>query len=649
MKEDFYLFHELRGDRFSKEGRTQNAIAAYEKALSLKPDASWISKKITGLYSGGLSIENSAEFTNLHLFTPYYTPKDSIRAEELNYCLKKNLGSDLFTSITLMIDDDTEPPEVDRRLSVLRVTDRPTYLDWVRESRRRCSGQISILANSDIYFDNSLGRLLELFKSNPNAFVALSRFEKHGSTLKPHPDPQWSQDTWAFAPEREGDHPAEPRLDVPMGAPRCDNKIAYVFATEGYQVFNPFPYIRSMHVHETNLRYYDKRRDHRVIGGVAMAHPGEAMLDPAKLSLEIWPIRGDQITGVRVNRTLEAWAEQDELAKQPRPTWIAHDADWQVPAETERHAFHQMRAQLTDEPKVTSAVYLGFPFATLVDLHTQVGPDNPRTRALQNILDELTPRLHGYERVITVCQHIRAKECAHLLANAGVTDLFWPHCIKEEATFAGYPDTRVFPFPLYPVQQIPRDQEDFNRTRPILFSFVGARAPDHYLTDSRNHIIDLLQDDPRGKIMGRDGWHYEKAVYDAQIFQKAEASGADLINTAHSSDFQRIMDDTTFALCPSGSGPNSIRLWESILNGAIPVILADTWMPPGDPTLWRAATVSCLETPEAIAELPDRLAALAADSEYLLRTRTALQNLAKRYGPENFVADIMETGLFPIE
>ena len=649
MKEDFYLFHELAGDQFSKEGHAQDAIVAYEKALSLKPGASWISKKIARIYSGGLCTEGDADISNIHLFLPYYTPKDSIRAEEIKYCLRKNLRSGLFTSITLIIDDETEPPEFDRRLSVLRVANRPTYLDWVRESRRRCSGQISILANSDIYFDASLGRLLELFKSNPNAFVALSRFEKHGSTLKPHPDPQWSQDTWAFFPERNGEHPAEPRLDVPMGAPRCDNKIDYVFATEGYQVFNPFPYVRSMHVHETNLRYYDKRRDHRVIGGVAMVHPGQMMLEPATLDLEIWPISGAQIASVHLNRTLEAWAEQDELAKQPRPTWIAHDADWQVPAATERHAFHQMRAQLTDEQKVTSAVYLGFPFATLIDLHMQVGPDNPRTRALQNSLDELTPRLHGYERVITVSQHIRAKECAHLFSHAGVTDLFWSHCVAEEATFTGYPDMRVSPFPLYPVQQVPRGEEDFDRGRPILFSFVGARAPDHYLTDSRNHIIDLLQGDPRGKIMGRDGWHYEKIVYNAQIFQKADMSDADLANSSHASEFQHIMDDTTFALCPSGSGPNSIRLWESILNGAIPVILADTWMPPGDPALWQAATINCPETPEAIVKLPDRLAALAADTEYLKRTRIALQDLAKRYGPEDFVADIMETGLFPIE
>jgi hypothetical protein len=34
--------------------------------------------------------------------------------------------------------------------------------------------------------------------------------------------------------------------------------------------------------------------------------------------------------------------------------------------------------------------------------------------------------------------------------------------------------------------------------------------------------------------------------------------------------------DSRFTLCPSGSGPNYIRLWESLACGCIPVLLADT-------------------------------------------------------------------------
>lgn len=642
MDLDFYLSHEREGDRLAEAGRLTEASAAYAQALALNPRASWIATKQERLGQKETARQSGAPPKAINLFLPYYTPRDRDRADELRHCLDRNLDSGLFARIILLVDDDTALHRPDRRLSILRLDRRPTYLDWVLESRRRCPGQISVLANSDIYFDDSLGLLLDLFEQKPDAFVALSRFDKTGDAFTPHTDPHWSQDTWAFLPREDDDGIHDKQFDVPLGAPRCDNKIAYVFATQGYSVFNPFPFIRSIHVHETGLRYYSKKGDRRVIGGMAMVHPGDALLDPARLDIEIWSQRSEQMTNVRLNRTLENWAEEARQAAAPRPGWLAHDADWQYPAITEHHAFQRMRALLTDQPKVTQTVYLGFPFATLVDLHTQRGPSHPRTRALQAALDELTPKLKQYERVVTVAQHIRCEECRDIFAAAGVTDLFWSHRATGAAAFPGHPNMRVHPFPLYPVQQTPHGAEDFDRPRKYLFSFVGARAPAHYMTEARNHIIDLLTGDPRGKVMGRDGWHYEKVVYEAQVYEKVDATDQGLVNDDHSKDFSAVMDETVFALCPSGSGPNSIRLWEAMLNGAIPVILSDTWAAPGDPALWEAASLSCAETPEAIAALPDRLEAIAAEPGRLKEMRAALLELTRRYGPDGFVSDVIE-------
>ncbi len=642
MDLDFYLSHEREGDRLAEAGRLTEASAAYAQALALNPRASWIATKQERLGQKETARQSGAAPKAINLFLPYYTPRDRDRADELRHCLDRNLDSGLFARIILLVDDDTALHRPDRRLSILRLDRRPTYLDWVLESRRRCPGQISVLANSDIYFDDSLGLLLDLFEQKPDAFVALSRFDKTGDAFTPHTDPHWSQDTWAFLPREDDDGIHDKQFDVPLGAPRCDNKIAYVFATQGYSVFNPFPFIRSIHVHETGLRYYSKKGDRRVIGGMAMVHPGDALLDPARLDIEIWSQRSEQMTNVRLNRTLENWAEEARQAAAPRPGWLAHDADWQYPAITEHHAFQRMRALLTDQPKVTQTVYLGFPFATLVDLHTQRGPSHPRTRALQAALDELTPKLKQYERVVTVAQHIRCEECRDIFAAAGVTDLFWSHRATGAAAFPGHPNMRVHPFPLYPVQQTPHGAEDFDRPRKYLFSFVGARAPAHYMTEARNHIIDLLTGDPRGKVMGRDGWHYEKVVYEAQVYEKVDATDQGLVNDDHSKDFSAVMDETVFALCPSGSGPNSIRLWEAMLNGAIPVILSDTWAAPGDPALWEAASLSCAETPEAIAALPDRLEAIAAEPGRLKEMRAALLELTRRYGPDGFVSDVIE-------
>ncbi len=79
-----------------------------------------------------------------------------------------------------------------------------------------------------------------------------------------------------------------------------------------------------------------------------------------------------------------------------------------------------------------------------------------------------------------------------------------------------------------------------------------------------------------------------------------------------------------------------------MLNGAIPVILSDNWAPPGDAALWQAASLRCEETPEAIATLPDRLEAIAAEPGQLKEMRTALLELVRRYGPDGFVGDVIE-------
>ncbi len=95
-----------------------------------------------------------------------------------------------------------------------------------------------------------------------------------------------------------------------------------------------------------------------------------------------------------------------------------------------------------------------------------------------------------------------------------------------------------------------------------------------------------------------------------------------------------------FAVCPSGSGPNSIRLWEALGYGAIPVILADHLWPPGDAELWQQAALFVPETEEAVAALPARLEALAADHPRLQAIQAAGQQLWQGYGLPGFVPDV---------
>ena len=627
---DFYLYHARLGDVLTLQNDEQAASAAYAKALEINPSAGQIKT---------LPAASAAPPRTLHLFMPFYTPRDESRYEELMYCLDRNLACSEFADITLLVDDDTPLPRPDPRLRIIRMDRRPSYLDWVREARARCRDQIAILANSDICFTSDIALLRVIFATEPHSFIALSRFEKQAETLTPHPNPHWSQDTWAFCPgatdDMTGELPSDTLFDVPLGVPRCDNKIAYVFSVLGYSVRNPFPFVTTIHVHETGLRYYDRTGDRRIVGGMAMVHPSTSLTAPSQLDVEVWSINTAQFKTLKVNKSLEKWA--DEKRRSRRPPILSYDADWQYPAITEQRAFQMMRRHLVDDGTDHDVVYLAFPYATLIDLRKQLGPTHPRTASLQAEWTRLADRLGQYKRVITVCQHIHMRRDIELFAAAGVTDIFWTHCIIGQDHFPEAPGIRLHPFPLYPVQQTP----DSGAERSILYSFVGSRANKGYLTECRNQILDILQDDPRGKIINRDTWHYNAIVYDKQIYGRAKADTS-LVDDAASVMFRDMLNASIFTLCPSGTGPNSIRLWEAALNGSIPVVMADTYLHPGPEDLWQAAVVICAETPEAIAELPARLSAIAADPPALQQKRTALRLLADRYGPDNFVPDVLE-------
>ena len=172
------------------------------------------------------------------LFTPCFRAGTPERQLELDVCLVENLRCDEISRIVLLVDDGHRPLVEHERLSIIDLDARPTYRQWIELSTRLAPGAVSILANSDIYFDSSVAELRPIL-AEPEAFVALSRHDRVGGGLQPHPEPKWSQDAWAF-------HAGPPLpatllkgLDIPLGVPRCDNKVAYVFAVHGWRLFNP--------------------------------------------------------------------------------------------------------------------------------------------------------------------------------------------------------------------------------------------------------------------------------------------------------------------------------------------------------------------------------------------------------------------------
>jgi len=91
--------------------------------------------------------------------------------------------------------------------------------------------------------------------------------------------------------------------------------------------------------------------------------------------------------------------------------------------------------------------------------------------------------------------------------------------------------------------------------KDILFSFVGSY---------KSHDIRVQM---RDRVFG-DNVVYRNEFHGANLF--ADMSKEEV-------EYKDKLERSRFSLCPRGSAPSSIRFWESLSAGAIPVLISDYW------------------------------------------------------------------------
>ena len=188
----------------------------------------------------------------LRLFTTLYPEQNPLRWAEYAECLRRNLENPQIGEISLLVEGQVEGIPVSPKIRVRKLIRRPSYNDffaWINELAG--TDDVSIVANSDIYFDPSLALIHDLDWSTPTV-IALSRWdllEGKRVRLFEHGD---SQDCWILR------GPVLPvRSDFPLGVFDCDNKIAWELEQAGYRVINPSLGLRSYHLHRSAVRGYD--------------------------------------------------------------------------------------------------------------------------------------------------------------------------------------------------------------------------------------------------------------------------------------------------------------------------------------------------------------------------------------------------------
>ena len=206
-----------------------------------------------------------------------------------------------------------------------------------------------------------------------------------------------------------------------------------------------------------------------------------------------------------------------------------------------------------------------------------------------------------------------------------IDTVYTPHKVIGEDHIDGI---KLLPCPLYAVnvEDSTRNEKfigvDFlNIPRKYFYSFQGAYDPSCYLTDIRKRIFEMKHtDNCYIKYIGT--WHFNEIVYSKNQNVKKEVNVSDT-HVDNAKSYNEILLDSRYSLCPSGSGPNSIRFWESLAIGTIPVLLADTLeLPPHK--LWDEAIVKVKESD--LTSIPSILSRISETEE-----RERRQNCMKIY------------------
>lgn len=175
---------------------------------------------------------------NINLFINHYQCGDAHRQRELDFCFEANQNNPLIDKI-------------------INFDNRIMYHDFF-EATKEYPNDINILANSDIYFNETLENVHSI---RANECYAITRSELRGSEIVSFEDmhhrnrgakAMHSQDVWIFRGVVN-----RVQAKFYLGIPGCDNRVAAEINKAGYHLKNPCYSIQCVHKHQSSERNYN--------------------------------------------------------------------------------------------------------------------------------------------------------------------------------------------------------------------------------------------------------------------------------------------------------------------------------------------------------------------------------------------------------
>jgi hypothetical protein len=281
--------------------------------------------------------------------------------------------------------------------------------------------------------------------------------------------------------------------------------------------------------------------------------------------------------------------------------------DWQYPSITEKQAFNSHQYV---QDKTLKNIYIACPWASIIDYIENYLCLSPETKdywtdeiKTQNYLKRIISQnskifLKLLDRnTHTVCQHIHWKKLLGFWEHIELKNLYLSHLTTNDS----HNTINFNPWHISATNtELSSNSTNMKykdiTEKTLLCSFIGAHNQ-WYRSNIRLDIVDHFKklNSNRHKIFIQlnDEWFYNKIIYDHQI--KKQPLSIDDVSFYNNNivNYNEILSDSVFSLCPDGSGPNTIRLWESMSIGSIPVLFENDWLRPSiDGFAWEDFSIT---------------------------------------------------------
>jgi len=267
------------------------------------------------------------------------------------------------------------------------------------------------------------------------------------------------------------------------------------------------------------------------------------------------------------------------------------------------------RQLVESQPQIN---YLAIPWAQILN---STWLDFPNKKNINFYFSELLKINIEQQNNTTVCQHDDYMKLLPFFRHLKINTVFSPlHDINNKID-----DIRIIPISL-------TNNFHFNKNtnKDILFSFVGT----HITHDVRLKMFNMV----KGPYMiYRNTYHVDSGVLKDKNHKLKEET-----------EYKDILERSRFSLCPRGSSPSSVRFWECLAAGSIPIVISDNWvLPDWD---WKKTIIQIPEQEFQKMDYNDiKSFLLDIDYDKQIEMRTNCLKANEKFKKENYGSYIVES------